>query len=56
MNSNSIEQKWDAIWYRTYWEFSTNYGVEKINERHFEETQIWTNTFVVMAKYKLNFL
>jgi hypothetical protein len=29
MNSNSIEQKWDAIWYRIYWEFSSNYGVGK---------------------------
>jgi len=54
MNSNSIEQKWDAIWYRIYWEFSSNYGVgKKKKKKHLEETQIWKNTFPSLFTWEL---
>jgi hypothetical protein len=39
LNSNSIQEKWDANWYRNYWKFSCDYGVEK--KRPSGKTQIW---------------
>jgi len=53
MNSNSIEQKWDAILYRIYSAFSTNYGVRGGKKRHFKETQIWKNTFPSLFTWEL---
>jgi hypothetical protein len=51
MNSNSIEQKWHAIWYRIYWEFPSNYGVG--GKKHLGETQIWKNSFPSLFTWEL---
>jgi hypothetical protein len=29
LDSNSIEEKWDEIWWKMYWNFFHDYGVEK---------------------------
>jgi hypothetical protein len=34
LNSNSIEEKWDANWYKKVWKFTHDYALEKKFKKH----------------------
>jgi hypothetical protein len=55
LNSNSIEEKWDANWYRNYWKFSCYYGVGKKRPSEKKTNMKFSSLFTCMWQKNIYF-